>query len=53
MIGFLPALHDDELLSSLLMRLFEEGAYIYPKHFTQEIFENHKERCGWILEFLC
>ncbi len=47
MIGFLPVLHDDELFSSLLMRLFEEGAYIYPKHFLNEILDG-KQRFNYL-----
>ena len=47
MIGFLPILHDDELFSSLLMRLFEEGAYIYPKHFLNEILDG-KQRFNYL-----
>lgn len=47
MIAFLPALHDDELFSSLLMRLFEEGAYIYPKNFLSEILDG-KQRFNYL-----
>ncbi len=48
MIGFLPVLREDELFSSLLMRLFKEEAYIFPKHFKQEILENGKERFNYL-----
>ena len=48
MIGFLPILYDDELLSSFLMRLFREESYIYPKHFKEEILKNGKERFNYL-----
>ena len=47
MIAFLPKLYEDELLSSYLMRVYSRSAFIYPKHFLNEILDG-KQRFNYL-----
>ena len=49
MIAFLPKLYDGELLSSYLMRVYSKSAFIYPKHFLQEILDG-KQRFNYLYQ---
>lgn len=49
MIAFLPKLYEDELLSSYLMRVYSRSAFIYPKHFLNEILDG-KQRFNYLYQ---